>query len=124
MTSDCILTTDGKEMPQVGGTDKWAFKLEGDFGVSGMEYRRAKDDGTYEEQILKPQVGDEIRFDLVLAGDATPAVVYGYNDSVDFIQQTYTESCEVIGSVIGDTIGWGVMFLDAEGNQIDIVEFL
>ena len=119
MTRDCIVTTDGNvDNPEVGGTDAWAINIGGDFGVSNMEYRRPLEDGTYEEQIMKPQVGDEIRFDLVLGGEAAMAVVYAYNNSVDFIQQTYTESCEVIGSVTSDNVGWGVVFMDAAGNPI------
>ena len=119
MTRECIVSNDGKvDNPEVGGTTAWAINIGGQFGVSNMEYRRPNGDGTYQEQLLTPQVGDEIRFDLVLGGEAAMAVVYAYNDSVDFIQQTYTESCEVIGSVTGDTIGWGVTFLDAAGNPI------
>ncbi len=72
--------------------------------------------------VLKPQSGDQIRFDLVLGGEAAQAVLYGYNATVDFQQITYTQSGEVTGEVLQETPAWGVMFLDAEGNELDRVE--
>ena len=124
MERNCIVTTNGQlDNPEVGGTTAWSFELEGDFGVSAMEYRRASANGSYEEGILAPQAGDEIRFDLVLGGNATMAVLYGYNDTVDFTETAFEQSGEVIGTVMAEYPMWGVMFLDAQGNEVDRVEF-
>ena len=124
MTRNCIEANDGSiDNPEVGGTDAWAFTLQGDFGVGGMEYRRANADGSYEENIVAPKAGDEIRFDLVLGGNATMAVLYGYNDTVDFDATAFEQSGEVTGTVMGEFPMWGVMFLDAAGNEVDRVEF-
>ena len=122
MTRGCIVADNGVENVQIGGTDSWAITVEGDFGVSGMEYRRAQFGG-YEEQLLTPQAGDEIRLDVVLGGDAAVASIYRHNDSVEFEQTTFTTSCEVTGEVVSEDVSWGVMFLDAEGNVIGRVEF-
>ena len=123
MERNCIVSNDGKvDNPEVGGTDAWSFTLEGAFGVSGMEYRRMQPDGTYLEGITNPQAGDQIRFDLVLGGNATMAAVYAFN-GVDFQTTSYTVSCEVLGTVEAEFPMWGVMFLDAQGNEVDRVEF-
>ena len=121
MERACMVSTDGKvDSPEVGGTDAWAFTVEGDWGVSGMEYLPDAEDA---ESTAHPQVGDTIRFDLVLGGDAVRAVLYGYNDSVDFVLTMYEESCEVTGTVLAEKPSWGVMFLDAEGNELSREEF-
>lgn len=122
MARGCVVAENGVENAQLGGTE-WAIKMDSDYGVSGLEYRRKQDDGTWEEGILHPTAGDEIRFNLVLGGDATIAAIYKYNDSVDFLMTTFVESCEVIGEVTSDNLVWGVMFLDAWGKEIDRVEF-
>lgn len=123
MESGCIVTENGVANVQIGGTDSWAITVEGDFGVSSMEYRRAKGYGTYEEQLLNPQPGDEIRFDLVMGGDAVLASIYDLNGSVEFEQTTFTSSCEVIGEVVLEDLSWGVVFLDGENNVLSRVEF-
>lgn len=122
MTRGCIVAENGVENPQIGET-AWKFAVKGDYGVSGMEYRRLLANGSYEEQILSPEIGDEIRFDLVLGGDATMAAIYKYNDSVDFVTTTFTESCEVIGEVTSENLVWGMIFMDAEGKVLNRVEF-
>ena len=123
MERNCIVTNDGRvDNPEVGGTDAWSFSLQGEFGVSGMEYRRLQPDGSYEEGIITPQAGDEIHFELILGGNATMAAVYAFN-GVDFQTTSFTASCEVIGSVDAEFPMWGVMFLDAQGNEVDRVEF-
>lgn len=77
----------------------------------------------YEEGILKPKAGDEIHFELVLGGEATRGVAYGYNGTVDFPAVSYEESCEVTGEVLTENPAWGVIFLDAQGNELHRVEF-
>lgn len=122
MTRGCILTENGIESPEIGGTDTWAFTVEGDFGVSSMQYCR-QTAGGYEEGLTKPMVGDEIRFDLTLGGEAATAIVYGYGGSVDFLPTAYDASGEVTGTVTAENPVWGVLFLDAEGNALGQVQF-
>lgn len=118
LARNCIVTENGSvDNPEVGGTDNWGFIVGGMYGVSGMEYLR---DG---ETALFPMAGDTIRFNLELGGDAVSAVLFAYNDSVSFLNTMYTQSTEVSGSVLTGSPAWGVMFLDAEGNEIDRVEF-
>ena len=122
LTRGCIVAKNGVENPQLGGTE-WAVKMDSEYGVSGMEYRRELYDGVWEDGISHPQVGDQIRFDLVLGGDAAMAAIYKYNDSADFLMTTFEKSCEVIGEVTSEELVWGVMFLDAWGNELSRVEF-
>ena len=124
MTRGCLIAGDGIDSPEVGGKDAWSFTLEGDYGVNLMEYRRALGNGKYEEGILRPQAGDEVRFDLVLGGDAAMAVVNRFTDnSVEFATQLYQESGEVIGTVLGDDPAWYVIFMDEQGAELSRVEF-
>ena len=124
MERGCIVSDSGVESPEVGGTDAWRFTLEGDYGVSRMSYRRALDNGKYEEQLVNPQAGDEIRFDLVLGGDAAAAVVNRFSDeSVEFETTYFVESGEIVGLVTKENPQWFVMFLDAQGNELSRVEF-
>lgn len=122
MTRGCVVADGGAENPQIGGTS-WSFAVEGEYGVSGMEYLRPLGNGQYEERVAHPRAGDEIRFDLVLGGEAAIAAIYKYHDSVDFLTTTFDESCEVTGEVMGENLVWGVMFLDGEGRELSRVEF-
>lgn len=123
MTRGCLVTEDGVDSPELGGADAWRFDVTGAYGVSGMEYRHPFIDGSYEEGVQSPKAGDEIRFDLVLGGDAVTAVVYGYDASVDFKETTIESEGEVVGRVNAENPQWGVVFLDAQGNAIGQVEF-
>ena len=122
MEEGCIVSGDGMKSPAVGGMDSWAFKVEGDYGVSAMQYRRPQGSG-YEKGVLNPRSGDEVRFDLVLGGAAETAVIYRRNESVEFDETTYNQSGEVTGSVTGENPVWGVLFMDAQGNEVDRIEF-
>ena len=68
------------------------------------------------------EAGDIIVFDLVLAGDATVAVIYSENDSVDFETVEYTESGTITGKVKDADLKWGVAFLDGSGNLLKAVQ--
>ena len=122
MEEGCLVSHDGVKSPTIGGTDEWTFTMEGDYGVSALQYRRPRGNG-YEEGVLNPTAGDEIRFDLVLGGEAESAVIYRRNDAVDFEDTIIEQSGEVIGQVTGDNPIWGVQFLDAQGNLVDRIEF-
>lgn len=101
----------------IGGTDAWAFTLEGDYGVSSLSYRRAN--GTEEpETVLIPMPGDEVRFDVVLGGEAASAAVFCWADSMSFDTVMITESGEVTGQVLASNPAWGIVFLDKDGNEL------
>ena len=122
MEEGCIVSRDGVKSPTVGGMKGRTFTLEGNYGISAMQYRRPQGN-RYEEGVLKPEEGDEVRFDLVLGGDAEMAVIYRGNDSVDFGETIYDQSGEVIGQITGENPVWGVLFFDRRGNQVDRYEF-
>ena len=75
------------------------------------------------EPKYNPVNGDRIHFDLLLGGDATSAVMYSENNSVFFDTQEYTESGAVTGTITGDEMFWGVVFLDENGAVLDYVTF-
>lgn len=115
--------------PAVNGQQSWNFTTIGDYGVGEMEYRRLNANGTYQEGILVPQAGDEIRFDIALGGDAVMAVIYA-GQGVSFEETNFSESREVIGVVTDDEALmpgagpiWTVIFLNANGEEIDFVAF-
>ena len=121
MELGALKSTDGEvDNWEVGGTDVWYFTVEGDWGVSNMEYLNANGETT-----AHPVAGDTIQFDLVLGGDAVQAIVYTYGDTatVDFIVQVYEESGTVTGTVMTEKPAWGVQFMDAEGNVLSREEF-
>lgn len=120
---DCIISNDNAvSNPELPGENSWFFSTEADFGVSEMEYRRAQSNGGYDSGIVTPKAGDEIRLDIVLGGEATTAVLYQYSGA-DFGVTTFTESGEVIGTVTAEDPDWGVLFFDASGNQVGVVQF-
>ena len=82
-----IVTEHGKDSDAISN-GVWAFTVVGDYGVSGMSYRRALDNG-----------------------------------SVDFITQTYDASGEIVGEVTADSPAWSVVFLGADGAEINRVNF-
>ena len=70
---------------------------------------------------LTPSEGDYITFDIVLGGDAATAVLYSENDSVLFANPEYDHSTTVCGTVLMPNIKLGVVFLDANGQVLDVV---
>ena len=114
----CLVSEDGAlKSPIVGGDDLWRFEVTGDYGVSDMAYLRG------EEPVLTPQAGDTIRCTIEIGGDAATAVLYGYNGTVDFLETAHRQTVEVNGKVTGESPVWGVMVLDADGNELGLVEF-
>lgn len=69
----------------------------------------------------KPKTGDGLRFDLLLGGDAVDAVLYSENNSVLFDPMEYTESGEVKGRILSDDVKWGIVFMNANGDVLDMV---
>ena len=70
---------------------------------------------------LSPKTGDAVTFNLQMGGDAVSAVVYSENNSVVFDEPEYTQSTPVSGRVISDDINWGLVFLNANGDILDII---
>lgn len=101
-----IVTQDGIENYQIGDRDAWTFTVEGDYGVSAVEYSDGK-----------------VSFELTLGGEATQAVPYAFDDSVIFAEPMLSESGTVTATVNSDAPHWGVLFLDAQNNELDLIEF-
>ncbi|MCH5287140.1 MAG: hypothetical protein J1E43_06940 [Christensenellaceae bacterium] len=125
MDAMCIIdTAETLGSPEIKGDDPqlgWHFTLEDTYGVSEVQYRRLKGDGSY-ETVTQPTAGDEICFDLKLGGEAVMAVVYMEGNAV-FLEENLTEGGEVIGTVTGDDPDWGVMFLNSDFEELGFVEF-
>lgn len=129
----CIVANGGEVVnPTIGGTDAWRFSVTGDFGVSLVEYRRpiasedeqpAEGEVEYENEIATPQPDDIVRMDVVLGGDATMAVLYANHNSVGFDQTMIEASGEITGTVLTEDPSFGLVFLDAEGNELMNIEF-
>lgn len=106
LENGAMVTESGVENFQVGDRDAWTFSVEGDYGVSAVAYAEGK-----------------VNFELTLGGDATQAVAYAFDDSVFFTETMFSESGTVTGTVNSDTPHWGVLFLDAQNNELNLVEF-
>lgn len=74
------------------------------------------------QYVVSPDAGDKLHFDLVIGGNATLAVVYSDNGSVEFDQIEYAESTHVVGTVVGEDVRWGVAFYDANQAIFDTVD--
>lgn len=125
LAEGCILNEEGTlGNTVIDGKENWSFRVEGDYGVNALEYRTPQEDGSYVNvEKLPAHAGDEIRFDFVIGGEATHAYIYSMNNSVDFLVQLYEESCEVIGTVTQDNPSWGVLFMNADEETVDRIEF-
>ena len=143
-----ILTSNGgkvKSMP-IPYSDKveiteqyWTPAVSGDYGISGLYYTAPA--ATAEEGIVEegeaaeeeaaapapkynPGKGDAISFDVVLGGDAKYAVMNSENGSVYFETLEYAETGHVDGTITGDDMNWGVVFLDENGEVLDYISFI
>lgn len=132
MTRNCIVngeTMIGNDLVGPNQKIKWDFDITSEYGVSEVEYFRVDENGEEVGGIVMPQPGDQVRFNLELGGDAVAAALYVYdngvedNNGVDFEFNYFEESCQVTGEVTMEHPAWGVIFLDAEGNDIDFVAF-
>ncbi len=141
MDEGCLIAGGGKvKSPRIVNEKAWIPQVvTEDYGISGLYYsapaekpeegeepagEAAKDKETSEPMAYKvtPEVGDTITFDLVMGGDAKFAVMYSENGSAYFETLEYTESGTVTGTVTGEELDWGVVFLDEEGEVLDIVD--
>lgn len=118
LDANCIIVPEIELGNQdISGPDEWPILVSGDYGVGSMTYQR--DGGT----VSAPAAGDTIRFDLTLGGDAAMAALYSPDASVNFPVSSYSASCEVTGEVTSDAPTWGVIFLDANNNELARVMF-
>lgn len=140
MDEGCFTASEGKVTnPKITNPDAWTPQVIGDYGIGNLYYsapvevEATEEEGEAEaaeaqsgevEYKLVPEVGDQITFDLVMGGDATAAVVYSENDSVFFPTPQFTESCTVTGSITGEELDWGVVFLDEAGTVLYIVDVM
>ena len=140
MDEGCLTAGGGKvKSPQIANEKAWIPQVvTEDYGISGLYYSAPADEPAEGEEAAeekeaedtagpvaykkKPEVGDTITFDLVMGGDAKYAVMYTENGSVFFETLEYTESGTVTGSVIGEELDWGVVFLDENGEVLDILD--
>ena len=122
----------------------WVPVVTGDYGVNRLYYSQGtppSPEGETEEAFAgdvaeketeaeeenpvyktQPEVGDNIRFDLVMGGDAVSAVLYSENGSVRFEKMEYTESGTVRGTVTGAAVSWGVLFLNENGDVLSMLQ--
>ena len=113
----------GVKNPPMGEKSNWHPLLQDDFGVGELYYAKAAGDGEDEEQDAKveytfhPTVGDTVTFELKLGGDAKEAVIFSENNSVYFSPFQFTESGTVTGTVTGEDVSWGIIFLGEPDEQ-------
>lgn len=117
------------ENDMINGQERWRFVTISEYGVNAMQYRRANANGTYQEGIVAPKPGDEIRFDLALGGEAKKAIIY-IGQGVSFEDTNFTEDTEVIGVVTDDESlapgagpVWGVIFLNENNEEVEFISF-
>ena len=101
----------------VGGTDSWAFTVEGEYGAENLQYRRQGKKEEY-ETVLTPKPGDEVVFDITLSGEAKMAAVYCWDDTMAFESATIKESGTVVAHVLKENPQWGIVFMDEKGNEL------
>lgn len=73
------------------------------------------------EVTTSPKAGDTVSFDITLGGDAVTAVLFCENGSVKFPALEYKQSGRVIGQVMDSHLIWGVIFLNTDGDILDVV---
>lgn len=118
MERNCIVAGNGKVTNNVlGGTESWAFTMEGDYGAGNLQYRRLVKEEEY-ETVLAPTPGDEVAFDITLGGDAKMAALYCWDDTMAFDSVTIKESGTVVGHVLKENPAWGIVFMDENGNEL------
>ena len=100
---------------------QWNPLLQDEFGIGGLYYAAPVDEGEPVVYSRTPAVGDTISFNLKLGGNAKQAVIFTENDSVYFEPYQFSESGTITGTVTGEDVGWGIIFLDGEGQQLDML---
>ena len=123
MDAGCYTAADGAVSSLALTGSEWDPMVEGDYGISGLRYSEpAAADSDVPGYVAVPRRGDAIRFDVVLGGEAKVAVIYSENDSVLFDVPEFSASGRAAGTVASDDVRWGVVFLDASGEVLDMIE--
>ena len=139
-----VLTSNGGKVKsmQIPYSDKmditkqyWTPSVTGDYGIGGLYYctpvaEEETDEPVEVDEVVEepcsdpkynPEQGDRVFFDVVLGGDAKVAVMNSENGSVYFDSVEYTETGRVSGTVVGEDVSWGVVFLDENGDVLDYI---
>ena len=118
MERNAITANKGKVTNNIlGGTESWAFTLEGEYGMGNLQYRHQVKEEEY-ETVLTPAPGDEVVFDVTLGGEAKMAALYCWDDTMAFDSVTIKESGTVVGHVLKESPEWGIIFMDEKGNEL------
>ncbi|MBQ6373910.1 MAG: hypothetical protein IJJ45_05405 [Clostridia bacterium] len=80
--------------------------------------------GGKEVYLAAPKAGDRVVFDLVMGGEASYAVVFSDNGSVEFDTLEFTGNARVTGKVIRDDINWGIAFLREDSTVLERMDFV
>ena len=142
MDEGCFTAADGKIASLgVTGDETWVPVINGDFGINSLYYSAADQEGETEdsvptedadadaeeeedvEYVLKPKAGDMVTFDVVLGGDATAAVVFSENGSVEFTQMEFKEDTKARGYIVNNDVSWGIVFLNGNGDVLNVFDF-
>ena len=73
------------------------------------------------EVTLRPVKGDVMTLNIVIGGEAVSAVVYSENGSVLFDRQEVRSSSPVTGQILDNDVSWGIVFLNADGDVLDVL---
>ncbi len=73
------------------------------------------------EVTMRPVKGDTMTLDIVIGGDAVSAVLYSENGSVLFDRQEVKSSAPVTGQILDNDVSWGIVFLNADGDVLDVL---
>ena len=111
----------GATVVTAGGSGQQAESTQTTSPQTEAAQKEAKADDGPEEYTLSPKKGDSVKFHLELGGDAVDAVAYSENGSVLFEKLEYTESADVVASVVNEPVQFGVVFQNANGDVLDII---
>ncbi len=125
MDAGCFSAADGRVRSLAMDIDEaWQPLLTGGYGVSGLRYHAAPESGEEGAEVPvteNPGLDGTVDFELLVGGAATTAVVYSDNASVEFGEPEYTENASIHGVVIGEKLKWSVVFLNDNGEVLDVV---
>ncbi len=121
MEDACLVPESGASLEGLPkGDQAWRAVVEGDYGVGGLRFTHEGDD----VPISQPAVGDLVKFDLKLGGDAAMVAIASDNGSVTCAEgDSFTQSGEVTLRLEDDDFEWTVYFMDGDGNAVDFLDF-
>ena len=123
MEADCIISNDNAVSNPARGPEKWSFATDAAYGMWDMQYVREKADGSYEEGIMSPTAGDEIRMNIALGGGVAKAVLQPVSGvEFDESEREIRQSGAATGYVTASNPTWRVIFYDANDEIVDAVQ--